>query len=297
MLSLSLLACRESDGQRRSVTPPLREVSSPGQITDARLSEASGLVRSTQHEGVFWSHGDSGNDAQLFAFDSAGVALGAPRVDGAKNRDWEALASGPCARGTCLYIGDVGDNMGRRKTVTIYRIPEPAPTDTITAPVEKVEIAYSDGPQDVEAIWITPDTSVWFLTKRPDRAGARWRAARIYRMSAEAWRSTGTTVAAALVDSIAIVPMRGDEKSWITDATFSPPDSIGAYRLAVRTYGDVYLFEVDPVTWRPTSLAGKCSLDGLREKDSGEGVTWLADGRLLFNHEGAKEPLFAGRCP
>jgi hypothetical protein len=297
IVALTVFGCRETDGQRRTpAAPPVRDVTAIGRMADARLREASGLVRSRSHNNVFWSHGDSGNDERVFAFDSTGASLGAPRVQGAKNRDWEALAVGPCEQGECLYIGDVGDNLARRKTASIYRTPEPAPGDTATRPVERLEFAYRDGARDVEAMWVTPDTSVWLLTKRPDKSGIRWRAAQIYRLAPSAWRAKGT-VTADLVDSIAIVPQKGQESGWVTDAALSDPDSAGMRRLAIRTYGDVYLFDVDAVTWRPTSLVGKCSLSGLRENRRGEGVTWMADGRLLFNHEGASEPLFAGRCP
>lgn len=297
IVALTVFGCRESDGQRRiPVAPPVRELTEVGRMADARLREASGLVRSPGRANVFWSHGDSGNDERLFAFDSSGASLGSPRVEGAKNRDWEALAAGPCGSGTCLYIGDVGDNLARRKTVSIYRLAEPVPGDTATRAAERLEFAYADGARDVESIWVTPDTSVWLLTKRPDRRGIRWRAAQLYRLPPSAWRTTGTATA-ELVDSIAIVPQKGQESGWITDASLSAPDSAGTQRLAVRTYGDVYLFDVDAVTWRPTSLVGKCSLSTLRENRRGEGVTWMADGRLLFNHEGASEPLFAGRCP
>lgn len=253
-------------------------------------------MRSPGSTNLFWSHGDSGNDERLFAFDSSGASLGSPRVDGAKNRDWEALAAGPCAAGMCLYIGDVGDNLARRKTVSVYRIPVPVAGDTVTRPAERVEFTYPDGARDVEAIWVSPDTTVWLLTKRPHRDGKRWRAAQIYRLPHTAWQATGPS-AAELVDSIAIVPIGGQESGWITDAALSDPDSAGSRRLAIRTYGDVYLFDVDAVTWRPTSLVGKCSVTVLREERRGEGVTWMADGRLLFNHEGANEPLFAARCP
>lgn len=294
---LALFGCRESDGQRRSsAAPPVRDVTVIGRMADARLREASGLVRSPNNHNVFWSHGDSGNDERLFAFDSSGASLGSPRIEGAKNRDWEALAAGPCANGSCLYVGDVGDNLARHKTASIYRFPEPSPGDTSTGLVERLQFAYVDGARDVEAMWVTPDTSVWLLTKRPDKRGIRWRAAQLYRLPPSAWRVKGTATA-DLVDSIPIVPQKGQETGWITDAALSEPDSAGTRRLAIRTYGDVYLFDVDAVTWRPTSLVGKCSLTVLRENRRGEGVTWMADGRLLFNHEGASEPLFAGRCP
>ncbi len=297
IVAIGVAACRDTNGQPRVPRDlPLRDVTSPGRLSEGELSEPSGLVRSPRHANVFWSHGDSGNDERLFAFDSSGQALGAARVDRATNKDWEALAAGPCPEGTCLYIGDVGDNMARRDEVTIYRIPEPSPSDTATAPADGLTFRYPDGATDVEAIWVTPDTSVFLLTKRPERDGARWRAARVYRLPPAAWQ-TGATATAELVDSLPIVPKRGEPRGWITDAALSDSDSAGTRRLAVRTYGLLYLFDIDAVTWRPTSLVGKCSLDGLPEKQRGEGLTWLEDGRLLFNHEGVRERMFAGRCP
>lgn len=296
---ISVVGCRETDGQRTVPSrpvPPLSEVSSPGRIEDKALREASGLVRSTREANVFWAQGDSGNEPVVLAFDSTGRALRALLVRGATNRDWEALALGPCAETSCLYIGDVGDNLARRDDVSIWRIPEPRSRDTVTPPASRLVFRYPEGARDVEAMWVTPDTSVYLLTKRPQRDGRRWRATLLYRLSAAAWQSSDT-VTAQLVDSLPIVPARGDEAGWITDASFSDPDSAGSRRLAVRTYGLVYVFDVDAVTYKPTSLTGKCSLAALAEKRSGEGVTWLADGRLLFNHEGAREPLFAGRCP
>ncbi len=296
---LSLAGCRESDGQRTQPArpvPPLSDVTSPGRIDDKALREASGLVRATREPHVFWSQGDSGNDPVVFAFDSAGNALRTLTVRGAANRDWEALAIGPCQATSCLYIGDVGDNLARRDQVIIWRIPEPRSADTTTEEASRLVFRYPDGARDVEAMWVTPDTSVYLLTKRPQRDGRRWRATLLYRLSAAAWQSSDTTLA-QLVDSLPIVPERGVEAGWITDAALSDPDSAGSRRLAVRTYGTVYVFDVDPVTYRPASLAGKCSLETLAEKRSGEGVTWLADGRLLFNHEGGRERLFAGRCP
>jgi hypothetical protein len=67
--------------------------------------------------------------------------------------------------------------------------------------------------------------------------------------------------------------------------------------LAVRTYRDVFIFGVDSVTWLPTALRATCALSALRERNSGEAVTWLADGRLMFAAEGESSRVHTGRCP
>lgn len=260
------------------------------------LVEASGVAPSTRVPNTFWSHNDSGNDPMLFAYDSNGATLGTLRVSGAKNRDWEAIAIGPCTDGSCLFIGDVGDNDARREQLTIWRIPEPLPTDTVTPVAVPLRFRYEDGPRDVEAMWVAPDSGILLLTKRPmiTRAGQR-RMSLIYRLSPVVWRTQSAAVA-TLVDSVPIVPAASNPKQWITDASLSPPDSTGARQLAVRTYADVFIFDTDSRTGRPTALRHRCSLRALREQ-YGEGVTWLADRRLLFVAEGRSSVLHNGRCP
>ncbi len=91
----------------------------------AELPEASGLVASRVTPGRLWAHNDSGK-TEVFALDAKGTVTGRVSISGAALEDWEALASGACADGTCLYIADIGDNNGKRKEIIIYRVPEPA---------------------------------------------------------------------------------------------------------------------------------------------------------------------------
>src|SRR5262245_1082453 len=111
--------------KQENVAPELRDVTVTGRLTDPELSEASGLVPSTSEPNGYWAQNDSGHEPQLFAFDSAGRALGTVRVQGARNRDWEATSSGPCDQGSCIYIGDIGDNGADRQHVRVFRIVMP----------------------------------------------------------------------------------------------------------------------------------------------------------------------------
>jgi hypothetical protein len=281
---------------------PLRDVSTLGAFAARDVKESSAAVRSFSHPGVYWTLNDSGNDARLFAFDSAGRDLGAVRVTGARNRDWEAMATGPCATGRCLYVGDVGDNMARHDAVVIWRVPEPAPpgpnTRAESEPAERLAVRYPDGPRDVEAMWMDADTVLWLATKRPMRdANNARRPALVYRVPAEAWRAGAThTAVAELVDSLPIVPR--NERTMVTDAAMSNPfgDPTADSLLAVRAYRELLVLRVSRTSGRPLVLVARCDLEPLRETQ-GEGVAWLPDGRLMLTSEKRFAPLRAVRCP
>ncbi len=301
LLLLVISACRSTDDRTSgangaATVQSLTRISRTGAFTAPTLVEASGVVASSTSTNVFWAQNDSGNDPELFAFDSTGKSLGVVRVNGAANRDWEAIALGPCTTGSCLYIGDVGDNHARRSNVVIYRVPEPRAGDTVTTITDSVRVQYPDGPRDVEAMWVSADSTVWLLSKRPLFApGGALRPAQLYRVLASAWHAAGVQVAEH-VDSLPIVPRATDARSWITDAALATPDSSGNRLLAVRTEQRVFVFATEARTGRPGGLRNVCAIDVLHQRQ-GEGVTWMRDGRLLFDSEGAQSPLYAARCP
>jgi hypothetical protein len=234
-LLLAIACAPAADTEARDAGPAeftrtdLRDVSVTGRFGNGDVVESSSAVASRLHAGVFWTHNDAGNDERLFAFDSAGQDLGSVRITGAKNRDWEAMTSGPCAEGTCLYIGDVGDNLAQQKFVRVYRVAEPAPpgrgrTERVRA-AATLRFRYPDRAHDVEAMWMAPDTSLWFATKRRLRgADGANRPSLVFTVPASAWRDSGI-VMATLADSLPIVPDGGE-------ATMSSPSLVPAHRAA-----------------------------------------------------------------
>jgi hypothetical protein len=113
---------------------------------------------------MLWSLNDSG-DPFVFALTATGTVKGRVRVTGAQVWDWEDIAVGLCPKGTCLYIADIGDNDRTRRSVTIYRTPEPAPGDTQTENVEVLRATYPDGPHDAEALVVLPGGELFIVTK------------------------------------------------------------------------------------------------------------------------------------
>jgi hypothetical protein len=145
---------RQDDAAFAGAAPTeVRHVRAVGHI---ELVESSAAAMSIAQPGLFFTINDSGNDAVLFALDTTGANRGAWKVLGARNRDWEAAAVGPCStsesssparEGWCVYVGDVGDNGEAHRESTIYRVPEPAAgrqgtADTITT--EHLRFRYAD---------------------------------------------------------------------------------------------------------------------------------------------------------
>ncbi len=125
------------------------------------LPEASGLARGSS--GLLWSLNDSGAPV-LLAYDANGKPAGRLTIEGARVEDWEAIASGPCASGTCLYVADIGDNNAKRKNITVYRIAEPVKPGG-TASAEAFHASYPDGAHEAEALLVAPDGTLLVVTK------------------------------------------------------------------------------------------------------------------------------------
>jgi hypothetical protein len=264
------------------------------------LVENSVAVTSATQPGIIFGLNDSGHDARIFAFDSTGHARGTWKVVGARNRDWESAALGPChttdSTPRCFYIGDTGDNDARKSYVSVYRVDEPrvdsTPDSRFPLPARRLDFRYSDHPHDVEAMYVGPTGDMFFITKRRLLdAGRRPRPALIFRLPSSAWDSSGI-VTAALLDSLPIVPGTAPGRQ-VTDAALSPDGRV----LAVRTYSEVFFFAVDSASWLPITHRAPttCTILGLDE-GQGEGVGWWWGRRVVLTSEGRSAPLNVVEC-
>jgi hypothetical protein len=250
-----------------------RPVSLPGDVR-----EASGAAASRRTAGVFWTHNDSG-DPELFAVDSSGRLVGRVRVGGGVVEDWEDVAAGPCTGGggNCLYVADIGDNRAARGSVTVYRFPEPAPGDSVSAPAEALAARYPDGAHDAEAIFVLPGDSaspagVYVLTKGETGPVA------LYRLPATA--RPGTTATLERVRALAADPAKRRER--ITGAAASAD---GRW-VAVRTLNELRIYDARRLVGAGAAPAPR--IVDLRPLDEpqGEGVSFTPDGGVVLTSEG-----------
>jgi hypothetical protein len=253
----------------RRTTEPRRT----GLFKDPGVTESSGVAASRRQPGILWTHNDSGRRPRIYATDTLGRALGTFEVTGARNRDWEAIALGPCGRRECLYIADTGDNTQQRRSATIYRVPEPTLPGQRgrTDRAEALEFRYPKGLWDVEAAFVDRTGAVYLITKGDGSAPA------LYRLGTDAWEARDL-VRAELLGRLPL-----DTRSLgnrVTDAALSPSGG----KVALRTYLALYLFDFDPSTDPPLRATGiACDAAGLQLQ--GEGLTWLSDRELALTSE------------
>jgi hypothetical protein len=235
------------------------------------LTEASGIAASKRSPGRFWAHNDSGEPA-LIALDSGGKVLGRIRVPGAKVKDWEAVAVGPCPAGSCIYVGDIGDNQAGRRDITIYRVPEPADASGALQGAEAFHATYPDGAHDAEALLVTPKGDILIVTKGDTGPVG------LYRLPSDA--KPGTT---ATLQSIGKPRPSGKPSAdgRITDGAVSPS---GAW-VALRSNTTLFLYHAEDLMSGNWKEASGISLKALGEPQ-GEGIAFGDDKTLFLVGEG-----------
>lgn len=224
-------------------------------IKDSRLGEISGLAYSTRHDGVIWTHNDSGGGARVYALDDESCeVLAVLRIRGVPARDLEAIAAGANSRGErVLWLADIGDNLSERTTISLYEVKEPETLRSETVGARRFELSYPSGAQDAEALMALPDEPrVWIITKGI--------------LGGSVWKPRD-----ALIKRF-VTPLRkiGEEQGFVTDAAMSPD----ATRYVVRDYAEARIYSGTPVGREVARLA-------LPDQVQGEAITWTPDGRSL----------------
>jgi hypothetical protein len=238
------------------------------------VSEASGLALSRRTSGVLWTHEDS--RPVLFAIDVLGQVQGRVVVSGAPVVDFEDLAIGPCGGKTCLFIGDIGDNNGRRDHVSVYRVPEPLPTDTATAPAEAFHATYPEGPQDAEALFVSKEGGLYIVTKGNSGPIAVYKFPEPLQAGASVLLERVATLSATNV-------VRNDR---VTGAGTSPD---GQW-IVLRTHDAVLFYEARPLLQGTPSRALRYDVSEMQESQS-EGVALGSEGALFLVSEGGAPNL------
>lgn len=136
-----------------------------GSIEAPRLTESSGIAPSGLMPGAYFTHNDSGSSPTLFLFRPSGELIREVTIEAAMAIDWEDMAFAKLDDGgPYLFIGDIGDNGGVRKHITIYRVRE-ASSKTLK-PDRVYDLVYPDEPRNAETLLIHPKTgSITIVTK------------------------------------------------------------------------------------------------------------------------------------
>lgn len=233
-----------------------------GHVKAPLVKEASALIKSKKHPGIYWTLCDSGNPPFLFAIETSGKLHATLRLEGVQNIDWESMAID--AEGH-IYVGDTGNNFLKHKKRSIYRIDEPdrldgtPPQEPQTVPVTgQWHYTYPARPFDAESLMIQ-DGMFWIISKNKNLGETR-----LYRLSMD---PEGSTQVIEEVGKLA------PEMLMIADASVSPDrkrlalvnkfytvlytlphGKISDILTAQPTYYEYDLFKVEGCAWEGDDL-------------------------------------------
>jgi hypothetical protein len=236
-----------------------------GRADAAAGSELSGLVRSRSRPGLLWAVNDSGNASRLVGLGPDGALRADVLVVGAVNVDWEDLALGPApGPRDALYVGDIGDNGGRRATIDVYRVPEPRAGAAAGAAAARLSLRYPDGAHDAETLLVDPRTGALVVVTK-ELSGR----SRVYVTSRAA---AGTIVTLRRVATLSLGP---------AGLATAGDVSADGRTIAIRTYDRAFVWRRRPGESLAAALRHEpCTAPaGLGAEGQGETLALDADGR------------------
>ncbi len=226
----------------------------------------------------------------MYAITPEGKHLGTYNLEGARVRNWEdiAIGPGPDPNVDYLYVGDIGDNHSRRKSIKIYRVSEPAvdanqPAANVTLTgVEAIELLYPDGPRDAETLMLDPLTKDIYVISKEGQSKV-YRA--VYSQSAFAKATAGrSTTAKTTLEYVT-------KLSWgtATGGDVSPDGQM----IIVRGYFAASLWRrpKDALLWRAFN-SNECKVPLIFEQQ-GEAICFDASGAGYFTtSENKHQPIY-----
>lgn len=245
----------------------------------AEVDESSGLFYSSSN-GI-WTHNDSGGGAELFQVSGSNPELlHSLKVVNADARDWEEMADDS----TYLYIGDFGNNKGKRKDLTIYKLPlDLLQSDTTSVTATKIEFHYPDQDRfdtgaynhnfDCEAMIAVGDSLYLFSKNHVNER------CRLYSLPKSAGEYEATLKA------------EFDTEGVITAADYDAQSGVLAL-LGYNVYQKLGKWRNKPFVWLIDSIPGNNFLSGdavrvnLGFEQQTEGICFGEDGQLIISCEG-----------
>jgi hypothetical protein len=229
-------------------------------ITDARITESSGLAVDPAGN-IYWTVNDSGDRGVAYGIGLDGKVQGSLNFR-AQPVDVEAVA----VHKDRLYVGDIGDNNGRRSFVRVFYFNSPR-ANGLTVSYHAYDFRYPDGPHNAEALLVNDSGRLFIVTK--DQDGAIYAAPRKPdRQGVNELKKVGTA------------------PSEVTDGTFLP----GGDKIALLTYSSVSV--IDASTYEVLASSP------IPPQPQAESLTLSLDEQsLLVGSEGKKSKVYAIPVP
>lgn len=251
-------------GAASAESPPEGEVAFL--VSDHRIVESSGLTaQEIDGRTLFTTVNDSGDEARVFTLDpetgrTVGVTTWSPRPS-----DVEALA--PASAGH-VWVGDIGDNLFRRDSITLTRVPVGEGDRTARSP-QRRQLVYPDRPRDAEALLRHPGTGELFVVSKGVLGGQAYA---VPRADDEA-------------DAPQEMVLEADVPALITDGAFLPSGDF----VLLRNYTHAHL-----LSYPGWEVLGSFELPA---QPQGEGLAVSEAGEIFISTEGRERPVLRVELP
>lgn len=245
------------------------------ELGDTALIELSGLVASRASPGVLYAHNDSGDTARFFAMDTDAKPLGRFELEGATAIDWEDVAIGPCPDGTCLFLGDIGDNRRVRTEYAVYRVKEPdvavgRPVGTVKVAYERFAFQYPGGEKhNAETLFAHPESGEVYVVNKQS-------AGELSVVFKFPMPMDSATVATLIRVAELKVPEPKDQA--LTGGSLSPDGTA----LLLRMYNRLVELKLPPGAPFEDIFSAPAINVPVSAEQQGEAVAWRYDGRGYF---------------
>jgi len=260
-----------------------------GHVVPTALANLSGIAVSWKNANVLFAHNDM-TQAHVFALDPAGQQLGRYALPNAGAVDIEDMAIGPCAAagGTCIFLADIGGNLGARSEFAIFRLAEPqvpATPSTATTQVtfERFPFTYPDGQHNAEGLLVEPRSGAIYIVTKV----AAGMPSAVYALP----NPLGATGNMARKVADLPVPKSGDSPATSASAH---PCGLG---FLLRTSERVYEFRIAAGAAFETAFAATPVMVSSATEPQSEAISYQPDGRGYFSSgETAAAPIFHVLC-
>lgn len=249
-------------------------------IQNPRITELSGLGASRRYPGLLYAHNDSGDRPRVFLLNQKGETVATIALKNAYARDWEDMAVGESG----VFVGDIGDNIGNRDAVQVYRFAEPELDplkldQNLEIEPQVCAFAFPGAARDAETLLVAPGDKIQILSK--EKGGST-----LFGADFEAGKTQNLKRIGAKIEFGAT----GLFTKLATAGDFSPDGR----KLVVSTYAQLYEWQL-PAPFEAATLSQLKpivrALPGLKQCES---VCYSSDGAQIFvGSEGSRAPLYA----
>ncbi|PKN79909.1 MAG: hypothetical protein CVU48_03800 [Candidatus Cloacimonetes bacterium HGW-Cloacimonetes-1] len=248
-------------------------------VEDMKIDEASGIACGYVNPQTLYTHNDSGGKNALFVLNYTGKTVGRIVLDGVKNRDWEdiATAKDPASGISRIYVGEIGDNQAKHKSVFVYRFAEPkldGRLDISISDIDRIEFTYEDGSRDAEALFVDPKTmDIYVISKRETKVG-------VYLLS-----YPQSTQEVNVAKKVATLPL-----TWVTAAAISPDGR----KILIKTYTGIWQWKLKRNQSITEAFSNREQSLRYKIEPQGEAITWDPRGKSYFtlSERSEDKPLF-----